>query len=108
LFSFLVIGFVALLAFQLIVLYSIPRIVRVFIFSHRGVAAGTNIGMSFFIMIFVGVGNIVGICNLLASSALAAYILVLGNLSRSVVRVRWDWKYLIIPVPKASIETKEA
>ena len=104
--SFLVIGSVALFVFQIIVFYSVPRVARVFIFSHRGLAAGTNIGLSFFIMMFVGVGNIVGICNLLASSVLASYILIAGSLSKSVVKVKWEWKYLIVPVPTTVVERR--
>ena len=87
----------SLFVFQLFLLYSIDRRVRIWILSHKTAAAITNMLMSLVIMAMVGVGSIVGMANLFASTALAAYMIIAGRLMRQKARLSWR-RFLGIPL----------
>ncbi len=95
--SFFWISALSLFAFQMFILYSLGKKVRIFIYNHRVLAAGLNLAMSFGILAFMGVGNIVGLANLTGSTLLAAYIVIRGALSREKTVVRWK-RIIGIPI----------
>jgi len=87
----------SLFAFQMILLYSLNRKVRIWILSHKIGAAIINLAMSLLIVWFVGVASIVGLANLFASTALAAYMIIAGKLMRKKARLSWG-RFLGIPL----------
>lgn len=91
------VGVLSLFAFQMILLYSLNRKVRIWILSHKIGAAIINLAMSFLIVLVVGVASIVGLANLFASTALAAYMIIVGRFMRKKARLSWK-RFLGIPL----------
>lgn len=87
--NFFWIAALSLFAFQMFILYSLGKKIRIFIYSHRVLAAGLNLMMSFGILFFMGVGNMVGLANLTGSTLLAAYIIIVGAMSKKKAVIRW-------------------
>lgn len=88
---------ISLFVFQMILLYSLNRKVRIWILSHKIGAAIANLAMSFLIVLVVGVASIVGLANLFASTALAAYMIIAGRFMRKKARLSLR-KFLGIPL----------
>jgi hypothetical protein len=84
-----------LFVFQMILLYSLNRKVRIWILSHKIGAAVANLAMSVLIVLVVGVASIVGLANLFASTALAAHMIIAGRLMRKRARLSWRRFYEI-------------
>ena len=79
----------SLFAFQMILLYSLNRKVRIWILSHKIGAAIANLAMSILIVLVVGVASIVDLANLFASTTLAAYMIIVGRFMRKRARLSW-------------------
>ena len=101
----------SLFVFQPFLLYNIDKRLRIWILSHKTAAAITNILMSLTIMAVVGVASIVGMANLFASTALAAYMIIAGRFMREKARFSWR-RFLGIPLLPGieiyRVEKKEA
>jgi len=96
----------SLFAFQMFVLYSLGKTIRIFIYSHRVLAAGLNLAMSFGILAFMGVGNLVGMANLTGSTLLAVYIIIRGATSKKKAVIKWK-RIIGIPVfPRIQVERR--
>ena len=96
-FSLFGIATTSLFAFQMFVLHSLGKKTRTFIYSHKAPAAGLNLAMSVGMVAIMGVGNVVGLANLSASTLLASWIVTRGTVGRKKAVVKWK-KVLGIPV----------
>ena len=65
--------------------------------SHKIGAAIADLAMSVLIVLVVGVASIVGLANLFASTALAAYMIIAGRLMRKRAKLSWK-KFYGIPL----------
>ena len=79
----------SLFAFQMFVLHSLGKKTRMFIYSHKMPAAGINLAMSVGMVVIMGVGNVVGLANLTASTLLASYIVGRGTLGKKKAVIKW-------------------
>lgn len=87
----------SLFAFQMFVLHSLGKKTRIFIYSHKVPAAGINLAMSVGMVAIMGVGNIVGLANLTASTLLASWIVSRGTLGKKKAVIKWT-KVIGVPV----------
>lgn len=105
--NFFWIAAISLFAFQMLVLHSLGKKTRIFIYSHRVVAACLNLVMSLLILGFMGVGNIVGLANLTGSTILATYIIIRGALSKEEAVIRWRRFAKIFSYPMIKIVRRQ-
>lgn len=87
----------SLFALQMFVLHSLGKKARIFIYSHKVPAAGVNLAMSVGMVAIMGVGNIVGLANLTASTLLASWIVSRGTLGKKKAVIKWT-KVIGVPV----------
>ena len=85
--TFLLIAMLVSIGFHFVLFRMMGKICRTLLYNYRILAALIVLGTDFFMLIFVGAGNIVGIANLGGGLCLALWIFVVGYFCKDRVRM---------------------
>jgi hypothetical protein len=93
--------------FEVFIVHSLTKPVRLWIFSHPGIAAVLEFGLSCLILLFTGVGSIVGLANIASSIPFDIYIFTARLWHKERAIICWRKIFWFIRRPTIVIISKE-
>jgi hypothetical protein len=93
--------------FEVFIVHSLTKPVRLWIFSHPGIAAVLEFGLSCLMLLFTGVGSIVGLANIASSIPFDIYLFTARLWHKERAITCWGKVFWFIRVPTIVVISRE-